>query len=385
LPADRAQSEVGEHVKPRVVILVTLAEVGGAQTYVALLAEALRDRFDVVVASWGPGPLIAAVRRAGARFIPLRHVQRELHPVRDVLGLVELVRLLRRERPQIMHANSSKAGILGRIAAAIAGVPVRIFTVHGWAYHAHTGTAAKIYLWAERLVAPLTTLTICVADRDRTSGIAARTCRADRTVVQHNAVPLPPTAERARRTPPVVLSIGRLKAPKDFSTLLQALAQLEPGSFRARIVGDGPERERLEEETQNLGLTGSLEFLGERDDVAALIDDADVFVLASHAEGLPMSMLEAMAASLPVVASAVGGVPELVDDESGVLVPPANPGALAAAIRDVLADPERRLRLGRGARARIEERFDLESWGLAHLNFYTRELERAGAPVDRAP
>ena len=129
-----------------------------------------------------------------------------------------------------MHANSSKAGILGRIAAAIAGVPVRIFTVHGWAYHAHTGTAAKIYLWAERLVAPLTTLTICVADRDRTSGIAARACRADSTVVQHNAVPLPPAAEGARRTPRLSSAVGRLKAPKDFSTLLQALAQLEPGA-----------------------------------------------------------------------------------------------------------------------------------------------------------
>jgi glycosyltransferase involved in cell wall biosynthesis len=369
---------VREEAKPRVVILVTLAEVGGAQTYVALLTEALRDRYDVVVGAWGPGPLIDAVRRAGARFVPLRHVQRELHPVRDVLGLVELVRLLRRERPEIMHANSSKAGILGRIAAAIAGVPVRIFTVHGWAYHAYSGLASKAYLWSERLVTPLTTLTICVAERERTSGLAARTCRADNTVVQHNAVPLPPARERPERTRPVVLSVGRLKAPKDFSTLLQALARLAPGTYTARIVGDGPERERLGEEARLLGLEGSVEFLGERDDVASLLDDADVFVLASRSEGLPMSVLEAMAAGLPVVASAVGGVPELLDDETGRLVPPGDPRALAETLQDVLGDPELRRSLGRGARARVEDRFDLESWGLAHLNLYARERERAG-------
>jgi glycosyltransferase involved in cell wall biosynthesis len=374
-----------EEAKPRVVILVTLAEVGGAQTYVALLTEALRDRYDVVVASWGPGPLVDAVLRAGARYIPLRNVQRELHPVRDVLGLLELVRLLRRERPAIMHANSSKAGILGRIAASIARVPVRIFTVHGWAYNAYSGLASKLYLWSERLVAPLTTLTICVADRERTSGLAARTCRADRTVVQHNAVPLPPLRERPERTQPVILSVGRLKAPKDFSTLLRALAQLEPGAFTVRIVGDGPEREALEEEAHSLGLA-DVQFLGERNDVPAQIDDADVFALASRSEGLPVSVLEAMAAGLPVVASAVGGVPELLDEGTGRLVPPGDPAALAEALQGVLADPGLRSRLGRAARARVEERFDLESWGLAHLNLYARELERAGlAPVDRAP
>jgi glycosyltransferase involved in cell wall biosynthesis len=370
--------------KPRVVILVTLAEVGGAQTYVALLTEALRDRYDVVVGAWGPGPLIDAVRRAGGRFVPLRNVQRELHPVRDVLGLFELVRLLRRERPVIMHANSSKAGILGRVAAAIARVPVRIFTVHGWAYNAYSGLAAKIYLWSERLAAPLTTLTICVAERERTSGLAARTCRADRTVVQHNAVPLPPAHDRPERTPPVLLSVGRLKAPKDFSTLLQALARLEEGTYKARIVGDGPEREQLEDEARALGLTGSLEFLGERNDIPAQIAGADLFVLASRSEGLPMSVLEAMAAGLPVVASSVGGVPEQVDEETGRLVPPGDPAALAAALQELLADRELRLRLGRVGRARIEESFDLETWGLAHLNLYARELEKAGlAPVDR--
>lgn len=383
MPADQAQSEVAEQVKPRVVILVTLAEVGGAQTYVALLTEALRDRFDVVVAAYGPGPLVDAVRNAGARFVPLRNVRRALHPLRDVLGLFELVRLLRRERPVIVHANSSKAGILGRVAAAFTHVPVRIFTVHGWAFNAYSGFARQMYLWSERLVAPLTTLTICVAEQERATGLAARACNADRTVVLHNAVPSAPVREGQPAHIPVVLAVGRLKAPKDFSTLLQALARLEAGTYRALIAGDGPEREQLESEARHLGLASSVEFLGERNDIPNLILSSDLFVLSTRSEGLPMSVLEAMAAGLPVVASEVGGIPELVDAKTGLLVPPEDSAALANAVEKLIADPGLRARLGAAGRARAEERFDLESWGREHIGLYERELERAGVfPVD---
>src|SRR5262245_21520317 len=144
--------------RPRVVIVVTLAEVGGAQTYVAHLADALVHEFDVVVAAYGPGPLARRVTESGARFVELRHVRRPLSLLHDLLGLVELIRLFRRERPAIVHANSSKAGVLARLAAALTGVRSRIFTVHGWASSAHSGRAAKLYEVADRAMAPLTTL-----------------------------------------------------------------------------------------------------------------------------------------------------------------------------------------------------------------------------------
>ena len=107
--------------RPRVLIVVTLAETGGAQTYVASLLPALVEEFDVVVAAHGPGPLLEAARRAGARFVALEHVRRPLSPWRDLRGLLELVALMRRERPDIVHANSSKAGVLGRLAAGVVG------------------------------------------------------------------------------------------------------------------------------------------------------------------------------------------------------------------------------------------------------------------------
>ena len=173
-------------------------------------------------------------------------------------------------------------------------------------------------------MAPLTTLTICVAERERSAGLAARTCRAGDTVVIPNAVDagaVPPA--RHDGSPPRVITVGRLAAPKDPLTLVRALARLRGSPFTATIVGDGPDRAAVEAEIRAAGLDGVVELAGERDDVPGLLADADVFVLSSRSEGAPLSVLEAMAAGLPVVASAVGGVPEIVaDGETGLLVPP---------------------------------------------------------------
>jgi glycosyltransferase involved in cell wall biosynthesis len=364
-------------------LLITLAEVGGAQTYVASLLPALVERFEVTVAAHGAGPLRDATVASGARFVPLRHVRRAVGP-RDVAGLVELVRLLRRHRPDILHASSSKAGVLGRLAGFLARVPIRIFTVHGWAFAAHSASAGRVYRWADRLVRPLTSVTICVSERERRLGVAARTCDAGRTVVIRNAVDV----GRARRGEaagggrPRIVAVGRLKAPKDFLTLVRALARLASDSFEAVIVGDGPDREQLEAEIGSLGLAGQVRLAGERRDVPELLARADVFALASRSEGMPVSVLEAMAAGLPVVASWVGGVSEqVVDGETGLLVEPGDVEQLAEALAALVGDRELRTRLGAAGRARAERAFDLEPFRRAHLELYSRELARRRLPA----
>ena len=365
--------------RARVLLLITLAETGGAQTYVATLLPALAAEYDVAVAAHGDGPLRDAAERAGVRYLPLRHVRRPLDVREDLLGLVELFRLFRRERPHLLHANSSKAGILGRLAAFAARVPARIFTVHGWAFKAHRGWAARAYLWADRLMSPLTTMTICVAESERDAGLRARTCRAARTVVIHNGVEL----ERPRRGPATaavpltLLSVGRLRPPKDFTTLVRAVAALPAGSARLRIAGDGPGRADLEAEIARLGLGQAVALLGTRPDVDELLAASDVFVLSSASEGLPMSVLEAMAAGLPVVASAVGGVPELVrDGETGLLVPPGDAAALGAALARLVADPALAGRLGAAGRRLVERDFSVARCRQAHLDAYRAALRR---------
>jgi glycosyltransferase involved in cell wall biosynthesis len=365
------------------VLLITLAEVGGAQTYVASLLPALAERFEVIVAAHGAGPLRDATEAAGARFVPLHHVRRSVGP-RDVAGLVELVRVLRHYRPDILHASSSKAGVLGRLAGFLARVPIRVFTVHGWAFAAHPGLAGLLYRWADRLARPLTTTTICVSERERSLGLAARTCDAERTVVIRNAVDVAHAGRLgpARTERPLIVAVGRLKAPKDFLTLVRAFARLGPDSFDAVIVGDGPDRARLEDEIGSLGLAGRVRLAGERHDVPALLAEADIFALASLSEGMPVSVLEAMAAGLPVVASRVGGVPEqVVDGVTGVLVEPGDPDDLAGALGRLVGDARLRRRLGGAGRARAEQAFDLDPFRRAHLELYSRELARRRLPA----
>jgi glycosyltransferase involved in cell wall biosynthesis len=366
-----------------VLIVITLAEVGGAQSYVAALLPALAERFDVTVAAHGDGPVRETARELRLRYVALRHLRRPISLWRDPLALAELLRLVRRVRPDVVHVSSSKAGVLGRLAAWALGVPVRIFTVHGWAFGAAEGRPSLLYRWADRLVRPLTTATICVSELERSNGLAARTCVAEQTVVIPNAVDVrgAPRAQ-GQRSRPLLIAVGRLRPPKDFETLLNALALLPADAFEARIVGDGPQRGQLEAQLARLGLEDRVRLEGERRDVPALLADADAFVLSSRSEGLPVSVLEAMAAGLPVVASAVGGVGELVvDGETALLVRPADADALAGALSTIVAEPTIRRRLGDAGRARAEELFDFEAWRRAHVALYLRELERVGRSV----
>ena len=213
---------------------------------------------------------------------------------------------------------------------------------------------------------PLTTQIVCVAENERRAGIAARTCDADRTIVIPNAV----DASSAPRSPlagepPHVVSVGRLKDPKDFVTLMDALTRVER-PYRASIAGDGPDRQAVEEHAP-----AAVTLLGDHDDVPGLLADGDVFVLSSRSEGMPMSILEAMAAGLPVVASRVGGVPELVvDGETGILVDPGDAGALARALERLLGDPGLRQRLGSAGRERVDREFDVAAFRNAHVRLY---------------
>lgn len=365
------------------LIVITLAEVGGAQSYVTSLLPALAERFDVTVAAHGEGPVRETALALRLRYVPLRHLRRAISPWRDTLALAELVRLIRRVRPDVVHTSSSKAGVLGRIAAWLAGVPIRIFTVHGWAFAASGDGTAHLYRWADRLVSPLTTATICVSELERASGLAARTCRAERTIVIPNAVDVRGAPQtRPVRPRPLLVAVGRLRPPKDFETLLRALALLPTDAFDAAIVGEGPQRRELEGLLARLGLEGRVRLEGERRDVPAVLAGADVFVLSSRSEGLPVSVLEAMAAGLPVVASAVGGVAELVvDGETGILVRPADAEALAGALGTLVGDPVLRGRLGAAGRARAEAMFDLDACRRAHVDLYVRELTRVGRAV----
>jgi glycosyltransferase involved in cell wall biosynthesis len=231
-------------------------------------------------------------------------------------------------------------------------------------------------------------VTICVSENELAAGFEAGTCSVERSIVIRNAVDVSAAARAGHdRATPRLIAVGRLKAPKDFLTLIHAFAALPEGSFEALIVGEGPDRPVVEAEIRRLGLDGRVQLLGERSDVPALLADSDVFVLSSRSEGLPVSVLEAMAAELPIVASRVGGLGELVvDGETGILVRAGDAPALAAAVGRLIEDRDLRRTLAAGGRARAEAFFDLAAFRRAHVELYDRQLARAVAqpPVEPA-
>jgi glycosyltransferase involved in cell wall biosynthesis len=272
-------------------------------------------------------------------------------------------------------------GVLGRLAAWLARVPIRVLTVHGWSFAAYDGLTRRLFLWIERLMRPLTTTVVCVSEATQEEGLAAGTCDPQRTVVIHNAVDVRSFARTSRRGgTPEVVGVGRLAYPKDFTTLLEAL-RLVRGPCHVRLAGDGPGLTEVTSALTRNGLSQRVELLGARADVPDLLARSDVFVLSSRSEGFPVSVLEAMAAGLPVVATNVGGVAEAVaDGETGFLVPAADADALARALERLLADGELRRRLGAAGRARALSLFDVSRYRAAYRELYWRSLSASAAP-----
>jgi glycosyltransferase involved in cell wall biosynthesis len=355
----------------RLLIVVTLTETGGAQTYVRELLPAFVGEFDVTVAGYGNGPLATSARAAGATFIPLHHVRRSLHPIRDLLGLLELYRLVRRIRPDVMHLNSSKAGILGAVAGGLGRVPVRVFTAHGWAFKGERGARGVLFRVLHRLVRPLITCVICVSQAELRAGLEARACTETKAVVIPNGV-----AERSPSGGPRagIVTITRLRPPKDTLTLVAAVARAKDLPALT-IVGDGPDRRAVESAISAAGLADRVALVGDVDDPGSYLERAAVFVLSTRSEGMPMAVLEAMAAGVPVVASAVGGIPELIrDGESGLLVPPGDTARLAAALERVSHDRELASRFAEAARHDASVTFSVDRFRESHRVLYSTLL-----------
>lgn len=374
----------------RIAFVVTRSDaIGGAQIHVRDLAGALQDEGHVVrVWVGGQGPFVDALRRRGLVVEPLRHLVAPLRPWTDVRGVQELRRALAGFRPDLVTLHSSKAGTLGRIAARGLGVPV-IYTAHGWPFVEGVPRVSRaIYRWVERLTAPLADRLVTVSEHDRRLARSAGVGTEAQLVRVHNGVPDVPPELRARpgEGPVRLMVVARLDVPKDPFTLLRALAELRSRAWTLEWIGDGPRRKPAERLAAALGLADRCRFVGTRDDVAERLARASVLVLPTDREGLPLCVLEGMRAGLPVIASAVGGIPEAVlPGRTGLLVPPADAPALGRAIASLLDDPGARERLGAAARCRYEGCFSFAHQHAATLGVYRSLLSAAptiGRPDD---
>ncbi len=356
----------------KVVHIITMLELGGAQEITLHQLEHLpRERYEPVLLA-GPGGILDQAARdlPGVRVHFVPRLVRPVRPWKDLGALFDLKRILLEEQPDLVHTHSSKAGILGRWAARLAGVPVTVHSIHGFGFNDHQPWPLRqAYVLAERAAARATTgFTADAADNfvkgRRRRVLLGRPEQVLRCAVQtERFAPVPPAVARLRvelQIPDDHLVVGMVgclkpqKAPVDF---VRAAARVVATCPRTTffIAGDGVLRSAVQAAVQRHGLEGRFRLLGWRDDVPALLQLCDIVALSSLWEGLPRVFPQAMASGRPIVANRVDGAPEAVaDGVNGFLVDPGRPDLLAARIIEVLENRELRTRMGRQALERVE-------------------------------
>lgn len=355
----------------KILFLITRAEPGGAQVHVLDLMAGLPACCQAVLAVGEEGFLVDAARSRGIRVHILRHLVQPTRPVTDLYCVAELVALLRRERPSLLHAHTSKAGIVGRLAAKIVAIPA-VFTAHSWAFSEGTSWKWKLVGVPTEFAAALCSARIInVSEANRQLARRYHVGSTSKLVTVHNGIPdnefraSPGANEECR-----IIMVARFAPQKDQISLLRALAGIQV-PCRVLFVGDGPTLPAAKAEAARLGLNARVDFLGERLDVPQLLAASHVFALATHYEGFPISILEAMRTGLPVVATDVGGVCEAIaDGVSGYRIPHNDIATLKQRLALLAADPVLRARLGAAARLAYESRFQLAAMVRQTLDIY---------------
>ena len=366
----------------KVIRIVTRLNIGGVAHHVTNLMRGLdrtkyEQRLVCGLEGVGEGSMREHIQAQGV--IPILISQLVGNPrlnVSDALAFTQIVRLLRRERPMILHTHTSKAGLLGRVAAHLTGVPIIVHTFHGLVLKGHYGALKTSGVRAvERWLARFTDRLIAVGDEDKKDLLAYRiapTHKIDviplglelnsfinsrtRRGVLHSELGL----DSATR---LIGIVGRIAPIKNHRLFFDAMTHVLAHHANAHVIvaGDGELRAEMERYVRELAVTNRVSFLGWRHDLPQVYTDLDVVVISSNNEGTPVSAIEAMAAGRPVVASRVGGLPDVISDsETGYLVPPGNVEQLAYAVERVLRDRETTDRLRRNARESVRHKFATE-------------------------
>jgi len=366
---------------------------GGGTVVLALTRELVRLGCEVTVLCLSDFAS-EQFARAGARVVTSRYWRREINPPFDLLAFYELFRLCRRERFDIVHTHTSKGGFLGRIAARLAGVPTVIHTVHGFAFHEFTpGPVAAFYTLLERLASHFCDLVICVNDEDRRTAIRRRIVGPDKIVTIHNGIDVGrfvgARGDSVRRELALgddallIGTVGRLAPQKGFAHLLRAIPLVlrQHPEARFAFVGDGPLEAELKELAAELSVSENCHFLGFRRDIPEVLAACDVFVLPSLWEGLSITLLEAMAAGKPIVATGIKGNREVITDGvNGLLVRPKDSADLARAIIELIEDRERARLLGEKAHQTVRRRFDERAMLEKTLQAYAAAMAGSASP-----
>lgn len=342
----------------RVMRIIARLNVGGPAIHVTLITEAMQSpdfENTLVCGHIGEheGDMAYLAEEYGITPIYIAALERELAPLRDVVTLFKLWQLIRRMRPDVVETHTAKAGFVGRIAAWLAGVPVRLHTFHGHVFHGYFSPAkTRLFLWLERLTAQLSDRLVTISPSLRDELVHTyHIAPAEKFAVVQLGLDLKPFADTPRKTgdfraqfnipsnAPLVGIVGRIVPIKNHALFLNAAQRVREDIPNAHfvIVGDGELRANVEAQVSALSLQEAVTFTGFLRDLRPVYADMDALVISSDNEGTPVSIIEALAAGVPVVSTAVGGVPDLLKQGAyGRLTPPGDAEALANAISAAL-------------------------------------------------
>lgn len=379
--------------RTRVAQVITrfIAGAGGVALRGAMALDP--DRFEVVFLTGPGGPLAERAAAAGFEVLTLRHMRPEMAPADAYAGVREIRSLFEVGRFDVVHTHSTKAGALGRLAARAAHVPAVVHTFHGFPFHDFQSAARRTaYINAERRLGRITDRFIGVGETVAAEAVRRGIAPRERmrvipvSVEGRTVVKTAQAAAHGRRLLGIpddallIGTVGRIDSQKAPHHFIEAMASMARPDVHAVWIGDGPLRAEMEALIRRHGLESRVHLVGERGDVPDLLPALDVFVMTSLYEGLPCAIVEAMRCALPVVATAVNGVPELVvPGQTGLLVAAGRPRAVGAAVRHLLDDPAARERMGEQARVAVAGRFDATGAGAALTALYDEVLDSAGA------
>jgi len=372
----------------KVVHIITRLDMGGSAQDMLLTCRELGRKYEIVLAhglsiesqmtdrekeTVDRG--ISEAVEGGVKVIALPSLVRRISPLQDLKALFYLWRLLIREKPSMVHTHTSKAGILGRLAAKLAGVPIIIHRPHGHVFYGHFGPlVSKCFLLTERLMALITDRMVALTLAERNDHIALSVFSPEKIVMIHSGVDVDRfmnvrinIAEKKRvlglnSKGLVVGTVGWLLPIKGPMHLLKAMSNVWESHPETSLifVGKGDLEKELKEEARRMGVWDKVKFLGWRDDIPEIMQVLDVFVLPSLNEGMGRVLVEAMAAGKPVVASRVGGILDLVKEgQNGFLAEPGDEKGIAIAIKKLLENKKMRNKMGKRGRE-IAQDFSVE-------------------------
>ncbi|MDD4333131.1 MAG: glycosyltransferase [Patescibacteria group bacterium] len=388
--------------KKKILYLITQSEWGGAQRYVFDLADNLKEQFEIIV-GFGEqgegGELTKRLMGAGIPYYSIRHLKRSISPFYDILALIEIIILIKKCQPDIIHLNSSKISVLGSLASIFCFKSrfckcYVIYTSHGWVFNEPMNYIKKnFYKYNEKFAAIFKNKIICVSECDRKIAIEEKIVPENKLITIHNGVNknnfLNKEESREKllteflkdkslnlskirdnyKSEFIIGSIGNLYKNKGYEYLIKAINILFKKyylHFTTCIIGNGAEQKNLQNLIKKYGLENDVILSGRILDAAKYLKAFNIYVCSSVKEGLSYTMIEAMQAGLPIVATNVGGNPELVDPyasygyETGLLTEPKNPELLARRIKELIDNKLIREKLGENAKIKAEQEFTLD-------------------------